>query len=112
VTVDGRPVALAEPSPGAAGSPVTLALRPEAVKLEPSPERVNCLSGRVEDAHFLGSVVRLKLSVAGGTILADTFNRPTMPPPTPGTIVDLHFSPHDVFALQPGEAPTQMAPTA
>ncbi|NDV88472.1 ATP-binding cassette domain-containing protein [Aurantimonas aggregata] len=112
VTVDGSPVTLAEPSPGAAGSPVTLALRPEAVKLEPSPERVNCLRGRVEDAHFLGSVVRLRLSVAGGTILADTFNRPTSPPPVRGTVVDLFFSPHDVFALQPGATPATMAAVA
>ncbi len=105
VAVNGTSVTLAEPPQGAAGAPVTLALRPEAVKLEPSPERINRLSARVEDTQFLGSVVRLKLSVAGGIILADTFNRPTAPPPLRGALVDLYFSPSDVFALKPGAAP-------
>ena len=104
VMVEGCPIILAEPLPGAAGTPVTLALRPEAMRLEASPDRTNRFVGVVEDAHFLGSVVRLKLNVAGGTVLADTFNRPTTPPPARGARVDLHFSPADVFALQTDEA--------
>ncbi|MEF2550334.1 ABC transporter ATP-binding protein [Aurantimonas sp. A2-1-M11] len=113
VVVEGCPVTLAEPPTCSAGTAVTLALRPEALRLEPSPDRTNRLVGLVEDAHFLGSVVRLKLIVAGGTVLADTFNRPTSPPPVRGTRVDLHFSPADVFALQAEEvAAARMAEPA
>ncbi|KQT82172.1 ABC transporter ATP-binding protein [Aurantimonas sp. Leaf443] len=104
VRVEGRSIVLAEPPQAAPGSAVTLALRPEAVKIEAAPARINQLSGRVEDAHFLGSVVRLKLSVAGGSILADTFNNPAAPPPRRGESVELHFAPTDVFALQTEKA--------
>ena len=104
VTIEGQRIMLAETPKAGLGEPVTLALRPEAVKLDASHDRINTLSGRVEDSQFLGSVVRLKLSVAGGTVLVDTFNRPTAPPPQPGETVDLHFGPSDAFALSPAEA--------
>ena len=104
VLVDGQKITLSESPHAVAGEAVTLALRPEAVKLDASPERVNTLKGRVEDSQFLGSVVRLKLGIAGGTVLVDTFNRPTVPPPRAGETVDLHFGPSDVFALAPDAA--------
>ena len=104
VLVDGNAITVADAPSGSAGAPATLALRPEAIKLEASPERTNRLSGRVVDAQFLGSVVRLKLDVAGATVLADTFNRPTAPPPATGTSVDVYFAPSDVFALGPEAA--------
>ncbi|MEX6505695.1 ABC transporter ATP-binding protein [Jiella sp. M17.18] len=99
VSVGDSALTLSEPADARPGSPITLALRPEAVKLEPAPERTNRLTGRVEDTSFLGSVVRLRLQTAGGTLLADTFNSPAAPPPEPGADVDLYFSPTDVFAL-------------
>ena len=104
VAVGDCPITLAEPSRCEPGTPVTLALRPEAVKLEQTPERINRLTCCVEDTSFLGSVVRLRLSSAGGTLLADTFNSPAAPPPVPGENVDLYFSPADVIALakEPG----------
>ena len=104
VLVDGQPITLAEIPEAAPGDAVTLALRPEAVKLDASPDRINTLTGHVADSQFLGSVVRLKLGVAGGTVLVDTFNRPTAPPPQAGESVALHFSPSDVFALSPDAA--------
>ncbi|MDY8110222.1 ABC transporter ATP-binding protein [Fulvimarina sp. 2208YS6-2-32] len=104
VHVDGQPITLDAVPEVAPGAPVTLALRPEAVKLDASPDRINTLNGHVETSQFLGSVVRLKLSVAGGSVLVDTFNRPTAPPPRSGESVALHFGPSDVFALAPQEA--------
>ncbi|ORE97284.1 ABC transporter ATP-binding protein [Aurantimonas sp. 22II-16-19i] len=100
VTVDGAPIELAETPQVAEGDPVTLTLRPEAAKLEPSADRTNRLNGAVEDANFMGSVVRLRVATTGGTILVDTFNRSTTPPPARGERVDIYFSPSDVAVME------------
>ena len=97
--VDGMTIALSEMPPVAEGAPVTLTLRPEAVRLEPSPDRPNRLTGEVRDAHFMGSVVRLDVEVAGASVLVDTFNRSNVPPPARGERVDLYFAPDDVGVL-------------
>ena len=101
VLVDGQSITLDEAPDSPSGATIILALRPEAVKLDASPDRINVLKGRVENSQFLGSVVRLKLSIAGGTVLVDTFNRPTSPPPKEGETVSIYFGPSDVFALRP-----------
>ncbi len=108
VSVAGQPVTLAEPVPGSGRRPVTLAFRPEALKLDAGENRVNAIRGTVEAAEFLGSVVRLRVAAPGGTLLADVFNSPAAPPPAPGEPVTLHFAPGDVFALDgEGAAPVQ-----
>jgi putative spermidine/putrescine transport system ATP-binding protein len=65
------------------GVRLTLAMRPEVVTLGRAEGRDLVLSGRIDDVHFLGSVIRIQASLAGTRIMLDTFNRPDAPPPRP-----------------------------
>jgi putative spermidine/putrescine transport system ATP-binding protein len=91
-------VALGRPLPGAAGDAVSLALRPEAVRLgaEGCDTR---LPATIEDVQFLGSVIRVRARVAGAVVSLDTFNRAEAPPPPAGAAVEIGFNARDVIAL-------------
>jgi putative spermidine/putrescine transport system ATP-binding protein len=82
-----------------AGAPLTLALRPEALSLMPGSGRTNRLDGKVEDVHFLGSVVRMQVRFGDNVLLLDAFNSPAAPPPERGQAVSVHFSPDDGHIL-------------
>ena len=87
-------------TPGARpGERVTLALRPEALSLQPSRERSNALAGEIAAVSFLGSVVRIRARFEGSELLVDTFNDPARPPPARGQPVTVYFSPADVQCL-------------
>lgn len=58
------------------GDTVSLALRPEAGSLAESAKGDTALTGEVSSAHFLGSVIRTRMNVAGNTISFDMFNSP------------------------------------
>ena len=92
--VDGQEI-LVPANANAAGTPLTLALRPEAVSLSPAFERTNRLAGQIEDVHFLGSVVRMRVRVGRNALLLDAFNSPASPPPVRGETVSVHFAPDD-----------------
>ncbi|MGE0500719.1 MAG: ABC transporter ATP-binding protein [Rhizobiaceae bacterium] len=81
------------------GDAVTLALRPEAIGLGSHPGRSARLAGRIADVHFLGSVIRVKVGLGGGTVSLDTFNNPASPPPVVGEATEISFSPDDVHVL-------------
>jgi len=97
VTVAGAPVALGRAVPPGR---ITLALRPEAIHLGPGEAGAAALPGRIDDVHFLGSVIRIQASVGDRRILLDTFNRPGLPPPAPGTETRFSFNPADVLVLE------------
>jgi putative spermidine/putrescine transport system ATP-binding protein len=78
---------------------ITLAMRPEVVSLDPAPGRDIVLKGRIDDVHFLGSVIRIEADIAGSQILLDTFNRPDSPPPRPGEEREFSFSQDDLMVL-------------
>ena len=78
---------------------VTLALRPEAVRLGRRDGRDLVLPGVVEVAEFLGSVVRLRVVAGGARLALDMFNSPAAPPPTAGTAVEVAFAPEDVLVV-------------
>jgi putative spermidine/putrescine transport system ATP-binding protein len=77
------------------GTPLTLALRPEALSLVPGLDRTNSLNGQIEDVHFLGSVVRMRVRLGHNSLLLDAFNSPAAPPPVRGETVSVHFAPGD-----------------
>ncbi|MCQ8781056.1 ABC transporter ATP-binding protein [Mangrovibrevibacter kandeliae] len=79
---------------------VILGLRPEAASLQASADRTNQLTGRIDEVNFLGSLVRLRVAVAGAGVLVDMFNNPGNPPPGRGDIVTIHFAPADVQVLE------------
>jgi putative spermidine/putrescine transport system ATP-binding protein len=76
------------------------AARPEAVHLGREPGADIILPARVEEVHFLGSVIRLTVQAAGTRIALDTFNRPDAPPPAIGSAVELSLSSRDLIRLE------------
>ncbi|ENN87789.1 putative ATP-binding protein component of ABC transporter [Rhizobium freirei PRF 81] len=82
------------------GDTVSLALRPEAGSLAESAKGDTALTGEVSSAHFLGSVIRTRMNVAGNTISFDMFNSPGMMPPNVGEKVTLRFASSDLLVIQ------------
>jgi putative spermidine/putrescine transport system ATP-binding protein len=61
------------------GSTIALALRPEMVSLGEGLADSNILRGEVADVSFLGSIVRIQISIADGVVVTlDEFNEPTL----------------------------------
>lgn len=81
------------------GDALSLALRPEAIALGKRAENDTSLAGEIADVHFLGSVIRVRVGVGGGTVSLDTFNNSTTPPPTVGEKTQISFSSNDVLVL-------------
>ena len=100
VSIDDQEVRLAEVVKAGAGSPCTLALRPEAISIGRAGQDANHLTGRIEDVSFLGAVVRIRVRFGQNFVVLDTFNSPHLPPPGRGETVTVNFS-RDV--LQPLE---------
>ena len=72
------------------GETVKLALRPEQLRLSGGSGE-NTLPGRVESISFLGSIVRINITVDETTLLLDEFNHPHLSLPDVGASVTLYF---------------------
>ena len=81
------------------GDVVTLALRPEAIRLGRVDGREIVMPATIEEVHFLGSVIRVRARVAGTVVALDTFNRPDQPPPPVGSSAEISFAGSDVILL-------------
>ena len=100
ITVAGQRVALATGAIEARnGAEVTLALRPEAIRLGREDGREVVLPATIEAVHFLGSVIRVNARAAGTMVALDTFNRPDQPPPPLGSTAEISFAARDVILL-------------
>jgi putative spermidine/putrescine transport system ATP-binding protein len=101
VAIGTTTVRIAEPLGNVkAGDKVSLALRPEALSLAGAGNRDVSLSGKVENVHFLGSVIRTRLSVDGQTVSFDMFNDPSARPPTVGDVIEARFSATDLLVVR------------
>ncbi|WP_019938391.1 ABC transporter ATP-binding protein [Bordetella sp. FB-8] len=78
---------------------VSLALRPETVALGRRQGRDVVLAGRIADVHFLGSVIRIRVTIADQSVLLDTFNQPDAPPPAVGSQVEISVCENDLLVL-------------
>jgi putative spermidine/putrescine transport system ATP-binding protein len=92
-------VALNRALPADGKDKISLALRPEIVALGRQEGRNVVLSGRIAEVHFLGSVIRIRVDVAGQSVSLDTFNRPDAPPPVVGSAVEISVSENDLLIL-------------
>jgi putative spermidine/putrescine transport system ATP-binding protein len=92
-------VALNRSLPADGKDKISLALRPETVSLGRQEGRNVILSGSIAEVHFLGSVIRIRVDVAGQSVSLDTFNRPDAPPPTVGSTVEISVSENDLLVL-------------
>lgn len=84
---------------GRRGDTVTLALRPEAIRLGRMEGREIVMPATIDEVHFLGSVIRIRVSVADTHVALDTFNRPDQAPPPIGSAADINFASSDVILL-------------
>jgi putative spermidine/putrescine transport system ATP-binding protein len=100
LTVAGTRVVLQKaPIAARKGDTVTLALRPEAIRLGREEGREVVMPATVDEVHFLGSVIRVRARVAGTVVALDTFNRPDQPPPPIGSTSEISFAASDVILL-------------
>ena len=65
----------------------------------------NQLHGTIEEVHFLGSVVRIRVRFKENAVSLDTFNNPNAPPPERGQPVTVSFAREDLLVLE-GAEPT------
>jgi putative spermidine/putrescine transport system ATP-binding protein len=97
VEIDGQPVALGRAVEAGAGGQVSLALRPQAVALGRAEGNDAVLRGKVEDVSFLGSVVRVRVGLAGQALVLDVFNNAAWRPPSEGETVEVSFASADAL---------------
>ena len=91
--VDGQPIYTAYSiTPVEAGAVLSVALRPELLKLEGGNEDDNRLAGVVETVNFLGAIVRLQIRVGESLLLLDEFNNPHLSLPAAGAPVTIRFA--------------------
>jgi putative spermidine/putrescine transport system ATP-binding protein len=100
VSLGGVPVRMAEPLGVAKGARVSVALRPEAVHLGRKDGAEAVLPAVIEGVEFLGSIIRVRATVAGTVVALDTFNRSDAPPPAIGTTTDVSLSGRDLIVLE------------
>ena len=99
VAVDDQELQLGRIVAGRAGEPCTLALRPEAISLGRAAPGHNHLTGTIEEVSFLGAVVRIRVRFGDNTMMLDTFNSPSAPPPERGARVTVNFMPAGLLPL-------------
>ncbi|BAN26764.1 ABC transporter ATP-binding protein [Caballeronia insecticola] len=100
IVVDGQELVTARPLPADdAGKERLLALRPEAILLEPPAHGRNSLAATVEEISFLGAVVRIRARVTNAVISLDVFNDPNRILPERGQPVALGFSHDNLLVL-------------
>jgi putative spermidine/putrescine transport system ATP-binding protein len=102
LAIEGQEVRTSKPiTEGRAGDVVSVALRPESIRLGGGTNGANRLTGPLEDISFLGSIVRLRMRPGDGeaAISLDTFNDPSLSLPAVGETVTISFPPEACLVL-------------
>jgi putative spermidine/putrescine transport system ATP-binding protein len=101
VAVDDQEIVVATGLTGVSpGETCSLALRPEAIRLDEPANGRNHLAGAIEEVSFLGSVVRIRVRFRQNSVSIDTFNNPGMKLPDRGSPVTISFARDDLVVLQ------------
>ena len=100
VAIDDQQVSLGQVFKAAAGSACTMALRPEAIALGDAAAGINHLRGTIEEVSFLGAVVRIRVRFGENSVVLDTFNSPSSPPPARGETVTVNFAPAGLLPIE------------
>ncbi|MBA2373655.1 MAG: TOBE domain-containing protein [Chloroflexi bacterium] len=86
--MEGQPLIAAKALPDARpGDTVSGAIRPEGVALGEGRPGANRLSESIDESSFLGSIIRLRVSLGEASISLDTFNDPNLTLPEHGATV-------------------------
>jgi len=101
ISVGDQPLVTSNPIVDAAvGQTRALAIRPEAIVLEPPTSGRNSLAAMVEDVDFLGAVVRIRVRMDAVVISLDVFNDPHRALPQRGENITLGFSFDNLLVLE------------
>jgi putative spermidine/putrescine transport system ATP-binding protein len=101
VALSGVEIALGRKVPHKAGEAITLALRPEALRHGGLEDCDVVLPAILSDVEFLGSVLRLRASAGGATVMIDSFSTAGTAPPVPGSATTIGFRASDLLVLDP-----------
>ncbi len=82
-----------------AGEEITIALRPEALRIGRVDGNSAVFKARVRSVQFMGSTIRIDVNVEGHQLSLDTFNRSDQPPPRSGDEIDLSIVAHNAIIL-------------
>lgn len=82
------------------GDKVTIAIRPERLSFLSEGKKENVFDAKVENITFLGSVVRVEVSIGKHKFSMDTFNRPSLSLPNIGDACKVTCSDKAVLVLK------------
>ncbi|SHH04569.1 putative spermidine/putrescine transport system ATP-binding protein [Kaistia soli DSM 19436] len=101
IVVDGQEIVTSRGLNGAStGDALAVALRPEALSIGRANGSSNNLEGTIDEVHFLGSVVRIRVRFKESAVSLDTFNRPNAAPPERGQPITVNFGREDILVLE------------
>ena len=81
------------------GQACTLAIRPEAIRLDGAGAGRNTVQTQVDDVSFLGSIVRIRTHLGDQVLSLDVFNDPNQKLPVRGDTVSLSFAFENLLVL-------------
>ena len=82
------------------GQACTLAIRPEAIRLDGAGPGRNSVQTQVDDVSFLGSIVRIRTHLGDQVLSLDVFNDPNRSLPARGDTVSLSFAFENLLVLE------------
>jgi putative spermidine/putrescine transport system ATP-binding protein len=115
VAISGQTINITRKFEGEAGKEVRVAVRPEMVSLADRPVGCSRLTGQVSDISFLGSIVRMRITIGmgpafqgdgsdGQVLILDEFNEPSLKLPELGEMVTVSFPMDGPLVLDPKAA--------
>lgn len=100
LSMDGIQLRIANSTTGKIkGDKVMIAIRPERFRFASEGKKENVLDCKVENITFLGSVVRIQLTIGNAGFNMDTFNRPSLELPRIGDKIQVTCSHKAVLIL-------------
>ncbi len=83
------------------GQKVLVAIRPERLNFAAAEKKANILECTIENITFLGSIVRVQVSIGSNRLFMDTFNNPFLELPKLGSKDQITCSREAVLVLNP-----------
>lgn len=96
--LDGQALRSGRPLDVRPGEPLSIALRPEAMTLQPHADAQR-LTGTVEDVSFLGAIVRIRLRLSQQGLCIDAFNQSGLVAPRIGDTIEIYIRENDILLL-------------
>jgi len=103
LSIDGHVLETAAEMPGRQpGDKVTVSIRPERLSFASDGKKANLIDCTVETITFLGSIVRIRISIGKILLNMDTFNNPFLALPNIGDAIEVTCSREAVLIIEHG----------